>query len=63
MKPSWGMLPRSLRPVLIHVLIVRRDGKKDILIPDIDSVVLKIDLEKGEIRVHLPTGLIPDGPS
>jgi 16S rRNA processing protein RimM len=42
------------------VLIIRRDGKKDILIPDIDSVVLKIDLEIGEIRVHLPPGLIPD---
>ena len=42
------------------VLIIRRNGKKDILLPDIDSVVVNIDLEKGEIRVHLLPGLIPE---
>jgi 16S rRNA processing protein RimM len=43
-----------------HVFLIRRDGKRDILIPDIDPVVLNVDLEKGEIRVHLIPGLIPD---
>jgi 16S rRNA processing protein RimM len=43
-----------------HVLLVKKEGKGDILIPDIDPVVLNIDLEKGEILVHLIPGLIPD---
>lgn len=42
------------------VLIVRRDGSSDILIPDIDTVVLKVDLEKREINIRLLPGLIPD---
>ena len=42
------------------VLIVRRGNGPDILIPDIDSVVLKVDLEKEEIRVRLLPGLLPE---
>ena len=47
-------------PTHLHVLLIRRDGKSDILIPDIDDVVLDINLEKNEIRVHLLPGLIQD---
>ena len=43
-----------------HVLLVRRQDKGDLLIPDIDPVVLNINLEKGEILVHLIPGLVPD---
>lgn len=42
------------------VFLVRRDGKKDILLPDIDPVILNIDLKKREIRVNLIPGLIPE---
>ena len=42
------------------VFLVRRDGKKDILLPDIDPVILNIDLHKREIRVDLIPGLIPE---
>ena len=43
-----------------HVFLVRREGKGDLLIPDIDPVVLNINLEKGEILVRLIPGLVPD---
>lgn len=43
-----------------YVFVVRKPAKKDILIPDIEPVVLSIDLKKKEIRVHLIPGLIPD---
>lgn len=39
------------------VYVVNRDGRKDMLLPAIDEVVLRIDLEAGEIRVHLLAGL------
>ena len=42
-----------------HVLVVRRGNGPDVLIPDIDSVVLKVDLENEEIRVRLLPGLLP----
>ena len=42
------------------VFLVRRDGKRDILIPDIDPVILNIDTIKREIRVHLLPGLVSD---
>jgi 16S rRNA processing protein RimM len=36
---------------------VVRDGKKEVLIPAIDSVVVDIDLKTGVLRVDLPEGL------
>jgi 16S rRNA processing protein RimM len=39
------------------VFIVRDEEGGEILLPDIDEVVLKIDLEKGEMLVHLLEGL------
>lgn len=42
------------------VFLVRREGERDILIPDIDTVVLNINLTERKIRVHLLPGLVPD---
>jgi 16S rRNA processing protein RimM len=42
------------------VFLVRGSGKRDILLPDIEPVVQIVDLEKGEMRVHLLPGLVPD---
>lgn len=39
------------------VFIVRDEAGTEILLPDIDEVILKIDLEKGEMLVHLMEGL------
>ncbi|HKJ27812.1 MAG TPA: ribosome maturation factor RimM [Anaerolineales bacterium] len=40
------------------VFVVRPDSGKDILIPDIEDVILKIDLEGKQILVHVIEGLI-----
>ena len=55
-----GVVAEFIETGANHVFIVRRDGKSDILIPDIDSVILDINLQKGEIRVNLIPGLIPE---
>ena len=40
------------------VFVVRPPEGKDILLPDIEEVILNIDLDKKQIRVHLIEGLI-----
>lgn len=40
------------------VLVVRREDGTDVLLPDIDEVVLKIDLDAGQMTVHILEGLI-----
>lgn len=42
------------------VFVVRPQTGPEILLPAIESVILDIDLEKGEMRVHLLPGLIPE---
>ena len=39
------------------VYVVKRKCKKDLLIPAIESVVKKIDVEKRRIDVEIPRGL------
>jgi 16S rRNA processing protein RimM len=39
---------------------VRTHDGRELLIPDIEDVVLEIDLEAGEMRVHLLPGLLPE---
>ncbi len=53
---SLGWVAEILETGANHVFLVRRDGKPDILIPDIEPVILNIDLQKGEIRVNLLPG-------
>ena len=55
-----GIVTEIIETGANHVLLVRREGRGDLLIPDIDPVVLNINLDKGEILVHLLPGLIPD---
>ena len=57
-----GVVTEILETGANNVFIVRPENGPAILIPDIDSVILKIDLEAGEIRVHLIPGLLPDDP-
>jgi len=42
------------------VYVVRPDSGPEILLPVIDSVILKVDLERGEMVVHLIPGLLPE---
>jgi 16S rRNA processing protein RimM len=42
------------------VYMVGTPSGQELLLPDIEEVVLKIDLKAGEMQVHLLPGLIPD---
>ncbi|MBL7164163.1 MAG: 16S rRNA processing protein RimM [Anaerolineales bacterium] len=42
------------------VFQVRSEDDTELLLPDIESVVLDIDIERGEMRVHLIPGLLPN---
>jgi 16S rRNA processing protein RimM len=39
------------------VIVVRSPGKKEILLPSLEHVILSIDLERGEMVVEVPPGL------
>ncbi|NLJ70155.1 MAG: 16S rRNA processing protein RimM [Clostridiaceae bacterium] len=57
---SFGYLGKifQIQKTSAHdVTIVRKPGKKDLLYPNLRSVVKKIDLDKRKIDVNLPTGL------
>lgn len=55
---SIGKLVEFIETGANDVMVVRPEQGKDILIPDIDPVVLNIDLEAGNITVHLLEGLL-----
>lgn len=39
------------------VYVVRGDGPRELLLPAIESVILEVDLEAGQLLVKLPEGL------
>lgn len=55
-----GVLSEILENAANDVYVVRPKQGADILLPAIDSVILDIDLQQGEMRVHLLPGLLPD---
>lgn len=55
-----GVLTEILENAANDVYVVVPDVGPEILLPAIDSVILDIDLQKGEIHVHLLAGLLPD---
>lgn len=55
-----GKIKEILSPGANDVWVVQRKGQKDALIPYIESVVKKIDLENEEIHVEIPEGLLDD---
>ncbi len=52
-----GKVAEILRTGANDVYLVRAASGGEILLPAIDSVVLEIDLEAGQMRVRLPPGL------
>ena len=40
------------------VYVVEREGEKEVLLPAIKECILEVDLEKGEMRVHVMEGLL-----
>lgn len=55
-----GQLVEILETGANDILVVRGEGKKDILLPATDEIILDIDLSEGKIRVHLLPGIMPD---
>jgi 16S rRNA processing protein RimM len=55
-----GRLASILETGANDVYVVRSPLGKEILLPAIPDVIQEIDLAKGEIRVHLLPGLIPE---
>jgi len=58
-----GTIVEVLETGANDVFVIRPESGKDILLPDIDSVVLNIDFEEGEMRVHLIPGLVEENKS
>jgi 16S rRNA processing protein RimM len=52
-----GELVEILETGANDVYVVRDDSGKEILLPDIPSVILDLDIERGFLRVHLLEGL------
>ncbi len=40
------------------VYVVQLEGRRDMLIPALEDVILGVDLEEGSMTVHLPEGLV-----
>lgn len=55
-----GKVKEILSPGANDVWVVQRKGQKDALIPYIESVVKKIDLENEVVTVEIPEGLLDD---
>ncbi len=43
-----------------NLVLIVRDGEKEVLLPFIDDVVRDVDLERGRIEVHLLEGLLSE---
>lgn len=55
-----GVVAEILETGANDVFLVRPPQGRDILVPDIDSVILKIDLQIGQIRIRPLPGLLPE---
>jgi 16S rRNA processing protein RimM len=55
-----GVVSEILETGANDVLLVVTPSGNEVLLPWIDEVVLEIDLEKGQVRVHLLPGLLPE---
>lgn len=55
-----GKIKEILSPGANDVWVVQRPGKKDALLPYIESVVKKVSLSEGTVTVEIPEGLLDD---
>jgi len=55
-----GIIEKILNTGANDVFILRSDSGNEILIPAIESVLKEIDIENGEMKIHLLPGLIQD---
>ena len=52
-----GTIKEILQPGANDVWVVKRKGKRDLLLPYIPPVVLGIDIDQGRVDVEIPEGL------
>ena len=52
-----GTIKEILQPGANDVWVVKRKGKRDLLLPYIPPVVLEIDIKQGRVDVEIPEGL------
>jgi 16S rRNA processing protein RimM len=57
---SLGTVSEILVTGANDVFVIRPKNGPEILVPDTDEVILKVDLKKGEMVIHLIPGLLPD---
>ena len=57
---ALGRVSEILATGANDVYVVRPEMGAEILIPAVDEFVLDTDLERGELRVHVAPGLLPD---
>lgn len=57
---ALGELVEIMQTGANDVYVVRLRAGGELLIPAIDSVILAVDLERAEIQVQLPPGLLPE---
>jgi 16S rRNA processing protein RimM len=55
-----GVMTGSIETGANDVYVVQSDEGKEILLPAIDEVILKVDAKDSKITVHLLDGLLPD---
>jgi 16S rRNA processing protein RimM len=55
-----GRLTQILETGANDVYVIQPESGKEILLPAVDSVILSVELPRGEIRVHLIPGILPD---
>ena len=55
---NLGKLHEIIETGANDVYVVRLEGRRDILIPALEDVILDVDLERGSMTVRLPDGLI-----
>ena len=54
---TLGKIKEIMSPGANDVWVVKRPGKKDLLLPVIDDVVKEVDLKQGQVIVELLDGL------
>ncbi|HSB67034.1 MAG TPA: ribosome maturation factor RimM [Anaerolineales bacterium] len=59
---SIGVVTEILETGATDVLVIRRESGREVLIPIVDRFVQKIDLQSGEITVHLIPGMLEEEP-
>lgn len=55
-----GRVSEILQTPANDVYVVQPESGSEVLLPAVEDVILDIDLDKGEIRVHPLPGLLPD---